>query len=259
MANEKPSREELIKLVEAKRAAQEAQAPLREGAPMQGKPSREELIKLVEQKRRAAAAPKPTKPGFFDGAVKSTVDALPMIGGVVGGILGTPADVIVGPLGNAAGAGIGGYLGTAAKNLINSKFYPEDAPKTMTEVLTQPVVGGIEQGLAQGAGDAAAPLIVKGTQAAAKPVASALRKFAAKKAVTATGATGVQAMKFSDKAGGELLDQGIVSFGNSQGKVAEKATKALEKSGEEIGKVITHLDSKGVKVDHANVVKAIRE
>lgn len=103
--------------------------------------------------------------GFLEGAAKSTIDSLPMVGGIVGGILGTPADAITGPMGSIAGAGIGGYLGTATKNLINRYYDPKSAPKTTTEVLTQPIVGGVEQGLMQGSGEAVAPLIGKGVQA----------------------------------------------------------------------------------------------
>lgn len=89
--------------------------------------------------------PPPSTPGLFDGAVKNTIDALPMIGGTIGGVLGTPADVIAGPMGNVAGAAAGGYLGTATKNLINKYYDPDSAPKNMTDAITQPIVGGATQ------------------------------------------------------------------------------------------------------------------
>ena len=54
--------------------------------------------------------PAAREPGLFDGSVKSTIDALPAIGGVVGGALGTPFDVVSGPAGTVVGAGIGGFL-----------------------------------------------------------------------------------------------------------------------------------------------------
>jgi hypothetical protein len=115
----------------------------------------------------AAASPKAAEPGMFEGVAKSAIDSLPMIGGVAGGILGTPADALVGPMGNVAGAAIGGYLGTASKNLINRYYDPQSAPKTAAESITQPIVGGIEQGLMQGTGEALAPVIGKVAQAAA--------------------------------------------------------------------------------------------
>lgn len=109
--------------------------------------------------------PAPAQPGYFDGAIQSTVDALPMIGGTVGGIFGTPADLLTGPAGTIGGAAIGGYLGTAAKNLINSYINPSSAPKTMTDTVVQPIMGGVEQGLMQGTGETVMPYVGKAAQA----------------------------------------------------------------------------------------------
>ncbi len=94
---------------------------------------------------------------------------------------------------------------------------------------------------------------------AAGPFSKALESFAAKQAVKATGATGKQAAKFAPEAGQELLDRGIVKFGDSQAKVAEKASEALAKSGEEIGSVLTDLDKRGATVDHADLVSGLRK
>jgi hypothetical protein len=117
----------------------------------------------------------PDPPSTVNPYVKSAVDSLPMIGGVAGGILGTPADALVGPAGNMGGAAIGGYLGTAAKNAINSYIDPQSAPQNMTDVMTQPIVGGVGQGLAQGTGETVAPYIAKGFQAVANPVSDYLK------------------------------------------------------------------------------------
>lgn len=86
---------------------------------------------------------------------KATVDELPVLGGIAGGILGTPADFIAGPAGNAAGAGIGGYLGQAAKNAINSYISPEEAPKNVVDAITSPVGEGIKQAEYQTGGELA--------------------------------------------------------------------------------------------------------
>jgi hypothetical protein len=94
---------------------------------------------------------------------------------------------------------------------------------------------------------------------AAEGVSDALKSFAAKKAIASTGATGVQAAKFAPDAGQALLDQGIVSFGNSQATIAQKATDALDASGKKIGDILTNLDSKGATVDQADVIDAIRK
>src|SRR6185312_3328327 len=71
-------------------------------------------------------------------------------------------------------------------------------------------------------------------EGASNVAGDALKGFAEKKAIASTGATGAQAAKFAPNAGRELLDQGIVGFGNSQAQVANKAAAALEASGKKI-------------------------
>lgn len=197
----------------------------------------------------------PDSPGAFDGLAKSAIDSLPAVGGVAGGILGTPLDAVSGPMGSVVGAAMGGYAGTAAKNLINRYYDPASAPQTQADAMTQPIIGGAQQGLMQGAGEVAAPYI----GSAAQGTADALKSFAAKKAIAATGATGAQAAKFAPDAGQALLDQGIVRFGNSQAKVAQNATDALDASGKKIGDILTDLDSKGATVDQSDVIDALRK
>lgn len=126
------------------------------------------------------------KPDFFSGATKSAIDSLPMVGGVAGGILGTPADALTGPAGTIGGAAIGGYLGTATKNLINKYYDPESAPKTTAQAITQPVVGGVEQGLMQGTGEAVTPYIAQGVRAAVGAGSDAA-KWAGTKALSSIG------------------------------------------------------------------------
>lgn len=133
-------------------------------------------------------------PSAFDGVVKSAINSLPMIGGVAGGILGTPADAIAGPMGNVVGAGIGGYLGTSAKNLINTYYDPQSAPKTVSDAITQPIVGGMEQGAMQGIGEGMAPYINKGIQAATDAGSSAA-KWAGTKLLSSLGGVSPDVIK----------------------------------------------------------------
>lgn len=189
----------------------------------------------------------------------ATVNALPQIGGVVGGFLGTPADLIAGPMGNIAGAGIGGYLGASAKNAINSYINPDEAPKSMAETLTDPLKEGAIQAAGQGAGELAAPVVSKAIGALLKPSADALATVAEKRAVESTGATGAQVYnKFKPGSGKELLDRGIVKFGNSQASVAKKATAALDNAGKAIGDTIDNLTARGAVVDQADIINSIR-
>lgn len=200
----------------------------------------------------------PKQPEQKSEFIKGAINSLPAIGGVAGGILGTPADAISGPMGNVAGAAIGGYLGTAAKNLINHFYDPASAPKSDVEAITSPLIGGAEQGAMQGVGEVAAPIIAKGVSAVAGPASNFLKSFAAKKAISATGATGKQAAEFAPNAGQELLDRGIVKFGRSQEKIAEKAAEALDASGNKIGSALSGLDGKGAFVEGGDVASRLR-
>jgi hypothetical protein len=131
--------------------------------------------------QKYGAAPADNSPGLFDGAVKNTIDSLPIIGGGIGGAIGgvlggaaaTPADMAIGPLGTATGAiyggvkgaAVGGYLGTAAKNAINYFYDPDKAPKTIADNVIDSAKGGAEQAMYQAGGEFAAPYIAKGVGA----------------------------------------------------------------------------------------------
>lgn len=164
----------------------------------------------------AKTEPKEREHGFFENAGRATVNALPMLGGVAGGILGTPADVISGPGGNIAGAGIGGYLGTAAKNAINSYIDPDQAPKTLGQAALDPVVGGVTQAAMEGVGQAVAPVLSAGMSKALalKPeIVEYLNRLAEIKSAKALGATkaafrseGEDALR---KTGRYALDEGL--------------------------------------------------
>lgn len=177
-------------------------------------------------------------PGAFDGTTKNMIDSLPMIGGVVGGILGTPADAVVGPVGNMVGAGIGGYVGTAAKNLINKYYDQASAPKSMTDVMTQPLVGGAEQGLMQGVGEATAPFIQKGLQAGADVIKSGSKWIGA---------------KLLSNLGG-VRPEVIKEYSQFSKRInAAPSVDALkEVSDDVVGKLASDLDTKKLSLDQAH-------
>lgn len=77
-------------------------------------------------------------------------------------------------------------------------------------------------------------------------------------AVKATGATGRQAEKFSEGTGRELLDRGIVKFGDTPEKVAERAAAMQAESGRGIGSALQELDKRGVTASVDNVVSSIQ-
>lgn len=114
--------------------------------------------------RTEQASPSPSDRTWTDTAV----DALPMLGGFAGGILGglggTVAGVGVGGVpGAIGGATLGGAAGESAKQLIN-RARGEDAPATPAEAASS--IAG--QGVAQGASE----LLGAGVGAAAKGMAT---------------------------------------------------------------------------------------
>ena len=194
-------------------------------------------------------------PGFLEQTARNAVNELPAMGGIVGGIAGTPFDAVSGPMGNVVGAGIGGYLGTAAKNAINHYIDPQNSPQTTAQAMVQPIAGGLTQAAGQGLGEIAAPAV----SGLIGKAASKLKGMAADEAVAATGATGKEAAKFSDDAGQELLDRGIVKFGNSQGDIADKLVAAHESAGQNIGNALSKLDSQGATIDQGDIVNELRK
>lgn len=99
------------------------------------------------------------------------------------------------------------------------------------------------------AGVAARPL-----RAAGKGAGVAAEKLAEK----ATGAARSIADKFKPGTGRELLDRGIVkAFGTPEG-VASRATKELERAGEEIGAILKGLDEKGATIEQSKIIEALK-
>lgn len=96
----------------------------------------------------------------------------------------------------------------------------------------------------------------------AEPIANyasgALKSFAEDAAVNATGATGKQASNFSQGAGRELLDQGIVKFGSNQKKIAERAAQAVDEANQQIDTSLAKLKKQGVTVDANTVYNTVR-
>lgn len=181
--------------------------------------------------------PQKADPGILAGSVKSTIDSLPMLGGVAGGILGTPADVVAGPMGNVAGAAVGGYLGTAAKNLINRYYDPKSAPQTTTDAITQPVVGGLEQGLMQGTGEAVTPYLNQGLKAAAD-AGSKVSRWAGTKLLSSLGGVKPDIIK---------------EYGQFSDRInAAPTVDALKNVSDEfVGKLASDVDAKKVTADQA--------
>ena len=94
---------------------------------------------------------------------------------------------------------------------------------------------------------------------AASYVSDKLGEGAENLAIKATGATGRQAEKFAPNAGRELLDRGIVRFGQTPEDVAMRAAQASEEAGSAISEALKQLDSKGVTASVDNVIGVIED
>ena len=81
---------------------------------------------------------------------------------------------------------------------------------------------------------------------------------AEKLAVKATGATGNQASKFQPNAGRELLDQGLVKFGDDASRIAERVGQRHELAGKAIGESIDTLQERGIMSSVDNIVDGLQ-
>src|SRR3954451_21495053 len=68
------------------------------------------------------------EPSFLSQLGDSALEQLPALGAMAGGIAGTAT-----PFGPVVGAGVGGYLGSAAKNAYNYFNSPAQAPQSWSE------------------------------------------------------------------------------------------------------------------------------
>lgn len=208
-------------------------------------PTSDELAKV-------GAAPQESKLKHY---ARAGLETLPMAGMVIGGALGTPADAVSGPGGTLAGAGLGAAAGTALKNLgLNAMGEgPQGAADSALDIAKNSAEGMAGEGLGMAAG--------KALERASSPVTDAIGNWLKQKAegaaVNATGATGAQASKFAPNAGRELLNRGIVSFGNNQAAIAKKAGAAVDAANGQIDSALGKLQNQGVTVDRNAIYNQI--
>lgn len=158
---------------------------------------------------------------------------------------------------NAAGAGLGG---TAARvGLQGALMGAGNTENDLTSAsgLKDVAIGGGVGALGGAAGyglSKALPAGINATKGLFSGAADSLDNTAENLAIKATGATGKQSEKFADDTGRQLLDRGIVKFGDSPEKIAARAAEAQLNSGENIGNALSALDQKGVKVSYQKVI-----
>ncbi len=212
----------------------------------------------------------PTHESIIKRFGKMATGVLPTAGMIGGELIGGAAGAYPG---SVAGSAAGSVAGKKAEQYLNEKFF--DEKKTAAEQNKElwgaanegAIVGAIPFGpigkaikdspVGEAVGSALSPVgefIAK----QAEKVPAMFKGAAEKKAVQATGATGKQAMEFEPEIGRILRDKGIVSAGNSQKAIADKAEKALVDSGSQIGDALKTLDKKGVSVDTKEIGDTIQ-
>jgi hypothetical protein len=178
---------------------------------------------------------------------------------LAGELGGGVATSLVPGLGIAEGAGLAKTLGTTAAQGAAYGLGGSEREE-LGDIALDTLKGG-GAGLAAGAAGIAA---AKGIESAAPVIGNFIKRSAAplddaaeNLAVKATGATGRQSAQFADDAGRELLDRGLVKFGDTPGKIAERVGAANEEAGRAIGSSLESLEGRGVSVDLGNIKKGI--
>lgn len=137
----------------------------------------------------------------------------------------------------AAVAGVGVDLGADVTNLI-------------------PTIGALKS--LKGAEAASESTKVAAKSGLIDAMANKLKATAEDLAVNSTGATSKQASTFADDAGRQLLDRGVVRFGDSQKKIASRAAEAMDAANNQIDSALKNLQAQGVKVDANKIYDAVQ-
>lgn len=174
--------------------------------------------------------------------------------GEVGGSVATAFVPGLGALNAAKGAGLATRAGLAAAQGGLSGLglsSEEDALGMAKDTAFGAGIGGS----IPLAGAALRPVASKMAQSAGQ----GLKSFAEKAALNATGATGKQVSEFADDAGRQLLDRGIVRFGDSQSQIAGRAAGAVQAANQQIDSALSSLEAQGANVDANEIYAVIRK
>lgn len=150
-----------------------------------------------EFKTKAPAEPLMTGRGLL----KSTLEKLPLVGGVGGGLLGSA----LGPFGSIAGAGVGGTVGKTLENL--GEQYLLNEQKTKAQAMLEPITEGVTSAAGEGAGPA---------------IASGLSKGAA---LVGKGAKGIGSLF-----GAGTVKEGAEEIGKAASRLGAEATEGMLKT-----------------------------
>jgi hypothetical protein len=112
-------------------------------------------------------------------------------------------------------------------------------------------------GLMLGGGIDGALSVKRQMPAIKNKIGNSLKSKAEALAENATGATGAQSSKFEEGAGRQLLDRGLVKFGDNAENIAKRVGDAQDDAGKAISDALEKLDQQGVTASVDNVVKEL--
>ncbi len=222
----------------------------------------EDSIKPIE-------AEEPQHEGIAKGLLRSTINTLPVVGGVAGGVLGAGAGLFGGPaapasvpLGGVAGAGLGYASGSELKDLA-SQYLLGDKPQASIAddplAVAKRIGGNLETGAMGEMGgqitgkaiSAVAPYIAKG--------ANKIAGYADREADIArrqlVGGTPTQQKAIDPGVLKELQQDGAIGPFSDANSVVKNLEGRLDKSGASLQSGLSTMDNAGLTVSPETVLK----
>jgi len=166
-----------------------------------------------------------------EGFKKSFADTQAPIQGLLAPIMGW----------NKAGDVIGEAPATAARSLIGAETDPLSyvPAEAVVNLVPKPVRNAVSS--------------------AVETVPKKLSKVAERLAENATGATGRMKDKLRPGTGRELLERGLIKFGDTAEGVGKRASAEMDRAGEEIGAALKALDDSGSYVEKKKIVDQLTQ
>jgi hypothetical protein len=175
------------------------------------------------------------------------------MGGELGGAVATS---FVPGLGLAEGAGL---AGTAAHAAAQGAAFGVGGSNsdTIGDLARDASLGAVTGGVGGAAGYGVGKVLTglaQGAANVASKAAPSLEGAAENLAINATGATGRESQKFADDAGRQLLDRGLVRFGDNSKNIASRVEAAMDDAHGAINSSLRGLDEQGATVSVKDIV-----